>query len=177
MITKVMGSVVPKAAKKATVESGKNLVLKKCLQSESLGKVLDVAAENQTLCQSLFALGICVGPRPIANYIVTEDKKDVTYANSHSISSGVVGYIWPMIFATPIAMGVKKMAANPTKYFKPEMIQKFYPSVAIKEELANDGKTLVKKVVTNENGKMLRKDGTELFTGLAPLMVYEDKAK
>ena len=177
MITKVMGSVVPKTAKKAAIKSGKDVSMKKFMQSEALGKVLDVAAENQTLCQSLFALGICVGPRPITNYIVTEDKKDATYADCHSISSGVVGYLWPMVFATPIALGVKKMVANPTKYFKPEMIQKFYPNVKVEESLAKDGKTIIKKIATNAEGKMLRKDGSVLCTDLEPMMVYGEKAR
>ncbi|MCR5265756.1 MAG: hypothetical protein K6E29_04085 [Cyanobacteria bacterium RUI128] len=171
MINKVMGSIVPKTAK-AAIAGGKDVALKKMMRSETLGKVLDVAAENQTLCQSLFALAICVGPRPVTNYIITEDKKDATYANCHSISSGVVGYLWPMVFATPIAMGVKKMVANPTKYFKPEMIQKFYPSVKVEETLAQDGKSMIKKIATNAEGKMLRKDGTVLCADLEPLMVY-----
>ena len=95
MITKVMSSIAPKVVSAAAPQKGERL--KKFMQSEALGKVLDVAAENQTMCQSLFALGICVGPRPITNYIVTEDKGDALYANCHSMSSGIVGYIWPMI--------------------------------------------------------------------------------
>lgn len=180
MITKVMSSIAPKvvaSATKPTAEKGARL--KKFMQSETLGKVLDVAAENQTLCQSLFALGICLGPRPATNLLVTKDKGDAMYANCHSVSSGLIGFVWPMIFATPIALGVKKMAANPTKYFKPELIQKFYPNVGIKEELAKDGKTVIKKIMTNEKGQMLRKDGSVLCTDLEPLMVYgkENQAK
>ena len=71
------------------------------------------------------------------------------------------------------------MAANPMKYFKPEVIQKFYPNVGVKEELAKDGKTIVKKIMTNEAGQMLRKDGSVLCADLEPLMVYgaENQAK
>jgi hypothetical protein len=178
MITKVMSSIAPKAiAQNAKPGAGQGSRLTKLLQSEALGKVLDVAADNQTRCQSLFALGICLGPRPIANFIVTEDKQDAVYASCHSISSGIVGYLWPLILVTPIANGVKKMAKNPAKYFKPELVQKFYPDVAIKEEMSKDGKTLVKKVVTNEKGQMLRKDGSVLLTEMSPLRIFEDKEK
>jgi hypothetical protein len=178
MISKVMSSIVPKSVPKAIMPAAeKGTRLKKFLQNETFGKVLDVAAENQTLCQSLFALGICIGPRPVTNYIVTEDKKDATYANCHSISSGMVGFVWPLIFATPIAVGIKRMVANPTKYFKPEIIQKFYPNVGTVKELAKDGKTMVTKIATNAEGKMLRRDGSVLCTDLEPLMVYGKEAQ
>ena len=180
MITRIMSSMAPKAVTRlAKPTADKGARLKKFMQSEGLGKVLDVAAENPPLCQSLFALAICLGPRPLTNYLVTEDKKDATYASCHSISSGIVGFLWPMLFVTPIATGVKRMAANPLKYFKPEVIKKFYPNVGIKEELANDGKTIIKKILTNEKGQMLRKDGSVLCADLEPLMVYgkENQAK
>lgn len=175
MITKIMSSVTPKIAKAGIPPKGERL--KKFMQSETLGKVLDVAAENQTMCQSLFALGICVGPRPVTNYIITEDKKDALYANCHSMSSGVVGYVWPMIFATPIAMGVKKMVANPTKYFKPEMIQKFYPNVSVVDKIGKDGSKIGKKIEVNAKGEMLRKDGSVLCKDLEPMMVYGEEAQ
>lgn len=177
MINKIMGSVVPKISQVAAPVKEKGSTLKKIMQNETLGKVLDVAAENQTLCQSLFALGICLGPRPLTNYVVTEDKKDALYANCHSASSGVVGFAWPLVFATPIAVGVKRMAANPTKYFKPEMIERFYPNVKVVEEIAKDGVSKIKKIATNAEGKMLRKDGTVLCTDLEPMMVYGEKAQ
>ena len=178
MINRVMGSVVPRVAKLAspTAEKGRNLTTR-FMQSEALGKVLDVAAENQTVCQSLFALGICVGPRPLTNFIVTKDKQDATYASCHSISSGGVGFIWPLIFATPVAVGLKRIAKNPAKYLKPETIEKFYHGVGIKEELGHNGKT-VRKVMTNEKGQMLRADGTVYNSSLEPLMIYgKDKQK
>lgn len=159
-----------------SAKGGKNLTTK-FLKSEALGKVLDVAAENQTLCQSLFAFGICVGPRPVTNYVVTEDKKDALYANCHSISSGAIGLAWPLVFATPIAAGLKRIGKNPAKYLKPEAIQRFYPSVGIKEEAAKEGKAAIKKVMTNENGEMLRKDGSVLCQSLEPLMVYGEEAQ
>ena len=85
MINRVMGSkVVPNIAR--TAAGGKGSKLMRFMQNETLGKVLDVAADNQTLCQSLFALAIWVGPRPITNFIVTEDKQDALYASCHSIS-------------------------------------------------------------------------------------------
>ena len=178
MISKVMSSIIPNVAAntvKPVAEKGARL--KKFMQSETLGKVLDVAAENPTLCQSLFALGICVGPRPLTNYITTEDKKDALYANMHSVSSGVVGFAWPFVFATPIAVGVKRIAAQPAKYLKPEVVQKFFPNVKTTEEIAKDGKSIVKKIVTNAEGKMLRKDGSVLCTDLEPLMVYGREAQ
>lgn len=147
----------------------------KFLRSKTLGKVLDVAADNQALCNSLFALAICLGPRPLTNFALTKDKQDATYASCHSISSGVIGYLWPLIFLSPISKGMKNIAKNPAKYLKAETIQKFYPNVMV-EKVEEDGKQVL-KVVKNEAGKMLDKQGRELFQGNEPLMVYDKEVQ
>ena len=147
----------------------------KFLRSKTLGKVLDVAADNQALCSSLFALGICLGPRPATNFAITKDKQDATYASCHSISSGIIGYLWPLAFVTPIALSMKKVAKNPTKYLKAETIKKFYPNVQTKE-VFEEGKSVL-KVVTNDAGKMVDKEGRELFKGHEPLMVYNKEVQ
>ena len=179
MINKVIGTrIIPNIAKATKATGGKGKPLStRFMQNETFGKILDVAAENQTVCQSLFALAICVGPRPVTNFIVTKDKQDATYASCHSISSGGVGFIWPLVFATPIAVGLKRIAKNPVKYLNPEIIEKFYPTVGVKETLAEDGKTVIKEILTNEKGQMLRKDGTVLCTSNEPMMAYGERAK
>lgn len=178
MINKVT-SMVPKVLHTAATSGGnKGSRLTKFMQSETLGKVLDMAAENQVLCQSLFSLALCVGARPATNFLVTEDKGDATYASCHSIASGGVGFVWPLIFATPLAMGMKRMCANPAKYFKPELVKKFYPSVGTKDILSKEGKKIGEEISTNAKGEMLRKDGSVLCKDLEPLMIYgkEEKA-
>lgn len=147
----------------------------KFLRSEALGKVLDVAADNQALCSSLFALGICLGPRPLTNFAITKDKQDATYASCHSISSGVIGYLWPLAFVTPIALSMKKIAKDPTKYLKAETIKKFYPNVQTKE-VFKDGKSIL-EVVKNDAGKMVDNEGRELFKGHEPLMIYNKEVR
>ena len=183
MINKVMGSVIPKmahaTAKKAVsgnAEKGSRLT--RFLQSETLGKVLDVAADNPVICQSLFSLAVCCGARPVTNFAITKDKGDATYASCHSISSGVIGFAWPLVFATPLAVGVKRVLAKPHKYLKPEMVKKFYPNVGLVDILGKDGKAIGKKIATNTEGEMLRKDGSVLCKDLEPLMIYgkEEKA-
>ena len=175
MINKVMSShLIPKAVKAASA-SGSGNRMQKFMRSEALGKVLDVAADNQTLCQSLFALAICVGPRPATNFLITEDKQDATYASCHSISSGVVGFVWPLVFATPIAVGVKRIAKNPHKYLNPKIVKQFYEDVATKTETVNGKK--IEKILTNAEGKMLRKDGSILCQSHEPLMIYGEESQ
>ena len=132
-----------------------------------VGKICDTAAENPVMCQSIFSLAICCGARPVTNMITTKDKKDASYASCHSISSGVMGFIWPLIFATPLAMAVKLIAAKPQKYLKPETIKKFYPTVGL-EKVMKDGKETL-RIMTNSKGEMLRENGTRLLTNLEPL--------
>ena len=173
MISKVMSSTVPKVLKTATTTAGeKGSRLTKFMQNPVLGKMLDVAADNPVICQSAFSLALCCVARPITNFLVTKDKQDATYASCHSIASGGIGFIWPLIFATPLSKGVKKVLAKPQKYLNPELIQKFYPNVAVVDNISKEGKKLGIKIKTNAKGQMLRKNGTVLCQDLEPLMVY-----
>ena len=132
-----------------------------------VGKICETAAENPVMCQSIFSLAICCGARPVTNMITTKDKKDASYASCHSISSGVMGFVWPLIFATPLAAAVKMIAAKPQKFLKPETIKKFYPTVGLEKVMKNGKETL--RVMTNSKGEMLRENGTKLLTNLEPL--------
>ena len=132
-----------------------------------VGKICETAAENPVMCQSIFSLAICCGARPVTNMITTKDKKDASYASCHSISSGVMGFVWPLIFATPLAAAVKMIAAKPQKFLKPETIKKFYPTVGLETIMENGKKSL--RVMTNAKGEMLRENGTKLLTNLEPL--------
>jgi hypothetical protein len=170
LVPKTLNTVAQNSAKKGSR-------LTKFLQSETLGKVLDTAKENEVVCQSLFSLALCVGARPVTNFIITEDKGDAAYASGHSIASGVVGFAWPLIFATPLAKGMKKMISNPAKYFKPELVKKFYPNVGTTDVLNKEGKKVGEKIMTNVEGKMLRKDGSVLIQSLEPKMVYGEAEK
>lgn len=172
MITKVASSIVPKAATVLANNAGKKGDrLTKFLKSPVLGKVLDVAGENPVICQSAFALALCCVARPITNYAVTKDKQDAGYASAHSVASGIMGFVWPLIVATPLAMGVKAIAKNPQKWLKAERIKQFYPNVKTIEEVGADGKKIL-KVARNAEGKMLRKDGSVLIQSLEPKMIY-----
>lgn len=172
MIQKVT-SLVPKAASTLVNNtSGKGSRLSKVLKNPMLHKVLETAAENQVMCQSTYALALCCVARPVTNYAITKDKQDAGYASSHSIASGVMGFVWPMIFATPLAIGVKRIAANPQKFLKAARIKQFYPNVKVIDELDAAGKKIGEKIATNAEGKMLRKDGKELCKSLEPLMIY-----
>ena len=145
----------------------------KIMKSEGFGKVLEVAAENQNVCQAGFALGICCAMRPASNYLVTKDKKDAGYASAHSVSSGLIGFVWPLVLATPLAVGIKRVLAKPQKYLRPEVVKKFYPNVAMQDVLSKDGKKIGKKIKVNADGDMLREDGSVLQKDLEPLMIYK----
>ncbi|MCD8378341.1 MAG: hypothetical protein LUB59_06100 [Candidatus Gastranaerophilales bacterium] len=178
MINRIMGSGIPKAMKIGAGNGGGNGDrLTKFLRSKTLGKVLDTAEANPVICQSGFALALCCVARPATNFLVTEDKQDAAYASCHSISSGGIGFIWPLLFATPLAAGVKKVAANPQKYLKPEVVKKFYPNVALEDIISKDGKKIGKKVKTNVKGEMLREDGTVLCKSLEPKMIYNKEER
>lgn len=146
----------------------------KFMRSKALAKICDVSAKNPVLTQALFSLGICLFLRPITNYAITDDKQDAAYASGHSIASGVIGTLWPLIIVTPITTAVAKVFKKPHKFLKPEIIKKFYPNVGIKE-ITRDGKT-VKKVMTDLSGKMVRQDGSPLIKELVALTIENGDA-
>lgn len=172
MINRV-SSIVPKAASVLANNAGQKASrTKRFMQNPIVHKVLETAADNQLMINAGYALALCCIARPITNFAITKDKQDAAYASSHSIASGVMGFVWPLIFATPISMGLKQIAKAPQKFLKPDRIKQFYPNVKILEELdAATGKT-IKKVATNAEGKMLRKDGKVLGQSLEPKMIY-----
>lgn len=175
MINRVASSIIPKATSVLANNAGKKGGrLKKALQNPVLHNVLKTANENQLMTNATYALALCCIARPITNFAVTKDKQDAGYASSHSIASGVMGFVWPMIFATPIAIGMRQILNNPQKYLKPSRIKQFYPNVKIVEELDKAGKKIGEKVATNAKGKMLRTDGTILGQEIEPFMIYGD---
>ena len=173
MINRVASSIIPKATSVLANNAGKKGErLKKAMQNPVLHKVLETAAENQLMTNATYALALCCIARPITNYAVTKDKQDAGYASSHSIASGIMGFVWPMIFATPIAMGIRQITKNPHKFLKPARVKQFYPNVKVIDELDAAGKKIGEKIATNAEGKMLRKDGKVLGQSLEPKMIY-----
>ena len=141
----------------------------KMFKNEKFGKILEGVAKNEVVWQSGISLAICAIARPATNFAITPNKKDAAYASAQSISSGVMGFIWPIIFATPLAAAVGVVFKNPQKYLKPNVIKKLYPSVGLHEVMEKGKK--VTKVMTNANGEMLRADGTKLWKTLTPLKI------
>ena len=176
MIDKITNAAVSKSsAPNFTGGSGNGL--RKFMKNPVLGKVLDSAADNPVICQSAFSLALCCVARPATNFAITKDKQDATYASCHSISSGAIGFVWPFIFATPLAKGVSKVLSAPHKYLKPEVVKKFYPNVGIADVIDKNGKKIGQKIKTNIKDQMLRKDGTVLCQDLEPMMVYGNEQK
>lgn len=173
MINRVASSIIPKATSVLANNAGnKGGRLKKAMQNPVLHKVLETAAENQLMTNATYALALCCIARPITNFAVTKDKQDAGYASAHSIASGVMGFVWPFIFATPIAMGIRQITKNPQKFLKPARVKQFYPNVKVIDELDAAGKKIGEKIATNAEGKMLRKDGKILGQSLEPKMIY-----
>ncbi len=161
---------------KATAESTKGAnKLDNFFRNETLGKILDSASDNEVMCQSAISLGICCVARPLTNFATTPDKKDAAYASAHSASSGITGFVWPLILATPLAAAVGVVLKKPQKFLNAETIKNFYPSVGTKEVMEKGKK--ITKVMTNAEGQMLRKDGTELWRNIDPLKLENGDAK
>lgn len=90
----------------------------KLAQSNLLHKFLKMADSNQTVFDALFALLITCGLRPAAIMAQANEhnKEKNKKAASHSISSGIIGYIFAVIIYSPIKKGLDKIRKNPEIY-------------------------------------------------------------
>ncbi len=174
MINKLPSSIINHAALNATSKAG-NTLTTRFMKSKTVGRVCEMAAKNPVAAQSLFSLGICCVARPATNMITTPDKKDASYASCHSISSGLIGWVWPMLFSTPIAMAVGAMLKKPQIFFSPKLMKKLYPSIGI-ETITKNGKK-VQRAMVNAKDQLLRQDGSLLSRNLEPLKVATEKVE
>ena len=90
----------------------------KFAQSNLLHKFLKMADSNQTVFDALFALLITCGLRPAAIMAQANEhnKEKNKKAASHSISSGIIGYVFAVVIYSPIKKGLDKIRNNPEKY-------------------------------------------------------------
>ena len=158
--------------KQSVAFKGKEGMATKLMKSALVGGVCEMAANNPVLCQSAFSLGINCAARPATNYLVTPDKTDAGMASAHSIASGVVGFVWPLVMITPLVSAIELVIKKkPTKFLKPETLKNFYPSVAIRE-VEKNGK-VVKEVVTNSKGEFVNKAGKAICRELEPIKLKD----
>ena len=90
----------------------------KIAQSTMLHKFLKLADSNQTVFDALFALFITCGLRPAAIMAQSNEKNKEKNkkAASHSISSGIIGYVFALVLYSPIKKGLDLIKKNPEKF-------------------------------------------------------------
>lgn len=77
--------------------------------SKSFDKMLELCDDHTVIAQNLVALVLAAGFRPVAIMSLPgKNKKDKTYASSHSIASGVIGFGFSSIVMYPLGKAVKK---------------------------------------------------------------------
>lgn len=83
-------------------------------------KFISMADASQTIFDAIFALGITCILRPAAIMAQSTPKtrEKNKKASAHSISSGIIGYVFAVAVFSPIKKGLDKLKANPEKYAK-----------------------------------------------------------
>lgn len=110
-----------------------NLKQKSLYNNPLLQKGFEFAAKDGSLFMAGTSLAMSTCVRPIATLLTPKtDKENRKLACSKSISSSLTGFMIMLLASTPIALGVKGIDKNPTKYLKPATIKK----------LTENGKTL-----------------------------------
>lgn len=101
----------------------------KVLTSKPLRKFIELADENMLLFDAAFALAITCGLRPAVIMALpskNSNKEKNKKAASHSIASGVIGYVFALLVSLPMKKGIAKVAQNPTKYLKQNTINNLH---------------------------------------------------
>ncbi len=131
-----------KAGKKKFAERVANSkIWNKMFNSDSFSKLLKITSEQEVLINSGTALIICTLLRPTAIMALPGDKnkKDCAYASAHSVSSGVWGFIVPLIFIRPLATAYNHVIDNAGKYLRESTIKKRWPHVNLDSIKNPDG--------------------------------------
>lgn len=89
-------------------------------QKAGLHKFLDYANDHQAMFSAFFAAVLTCVLRPATTLALPSEKKNIDdkkYSAAHSISSGLIGIVYPLVFSDPIAKAMnKKIGQDPTKY-------------------------------------------------------------
>ena len=89
----------------------------KILTSGVFDKLLD-SMNQEVFIQAAISFLICTFLRPLAIMAIPtkKSKEDNIYASAHSISSGIIGYVFAVVIYSPIKKGLDKIRKNPEKY-------------------------------------------------------------
>ena len=131
-----------KAGKKKFVERVADWnIWDKMFKSGSFSKLLEITNKQEVLINSGTALVICTLLRPATIMALPGDKnkKDCAYAAAHSVSSGVWGFIVPLIFIKPLAKAYNHVIDEAGKYLRESTIKKRWPHLNISSIKNPDG--------------------------------------
>lgn len=105
-------------AAKATTETGKKHWYK---DNKALNYFLLLAEKNNVAFSATFALLLTCILRPASIMTLPGNKKnkdDQKYAATHSIASGIIGYVCAYLVSNPVATAMKKVLSNPLDYMR-----------------------------------------------------------
>ncbi len=139
-------NTVPKAVKKTLGEKvADTKIFKNIVNSGSFSKTLKTVSEQEVMIQAGTALALCCAARPLAIMALPsgKNKNDNIYAATHSISSGILGFIFPFLFIKPVANGYNYALKNASKYVKEDAtLKRLWPHLELKSVRDKAGKRL-----------------------------------
>ena len=131
----IVNKAVEAGKKKFAERVASSKGLKKIFNSDSFGKLLETTSKQEVLINSGTALVICTTARPLTIMALPGDKnkKDCAFAAAHSVSSGVWGFIVPLLFIRPLATGYNLALKEAGKYIKDESkLSRMWPHLDLK---------------------------------------------
>ena len=143
---------------------------KKALESPKFDKLLD-AMGNEVLVQAGIALVICAGLRPLTILALPDkgkDKNDNIYAAGHSICSGIMGFVAPLLLVTPFVNGSKQAMEQYYKHFNEETLERLWPNLDIKSIRNKAGEMVSHKEWKDKLGNPWSKDYKDFMTIAKP---------
>lgn len=146
--------IVQKVVDKTVKAADKEKLTDKILKSGFFDKVLDTMSQ-EVVIQAAISFLICTFLRPLAIMAIPtkKSKEDNIYASAHSISSGVVGLIAPIVLAMPFSKGLKYALTHLVERLNPETLKTMYPNLNI-ESIWKDKAANIRKPISEWKDKL-----------------------
>lgn len=149
----------PEIVKKVAKNTKSNKTFAKIIESKRFRQILDFM-DHEVLVQAIISAIVCLLLRPLTimgmSFFDKKSKNDNAYAATHSMASGIAGFVGTLMIAFPFSKGLQH--ANFEKYAN-KLIKEGKDIKFLKENLKTMRPDIDLKTVFNEaTGKVNKKD-------------------
>ncbi len=145
-IKKAVGEVSEKA--KPEIKSGDNLY-----RSPLFNKFLNVVDYETVVQASIAAVACTARAGTILAMSNEQNRENNTYAVSHALASGIVGFITVFLLTAPFKAGTDHVMKKMFNNLKESVLKRLHPQLDVKSIVDKEGKRIPQKIFVDKEGK------------------------